>query len=214
MYKKPFNVDDRPYEVTVTPILGKLDEPIDLRITLRADYGHRSFCIFRGLQNYGYYWNYGYWNLPEDKQIKTIEITPRIIADLIRLAHTKGWSPDASKSNVEYTLENDEIMIIPDRYQRIIDVLEAMGLITFCHDLRRITVAHSKYQDGELTCFNRMLHISPQGTDDWIILMTGGTGRCDSPTFCEEEILEIVPKVLSSDTTHAEYQKRWIKPIS
>jgi hypothetical protein len=213
MHNKPFNVDDRPYEVTVTPVLGKIDEPIDLRITLRADYGHRSFCIFRGLQNYGYYWNYGYWNLPEDKQIKTIEITPRVIADLIRLAHIKGWSPDASKSNVEYTLENDAIMIIPDRYQRIIEVLEAKGFITYCRDLRHIMVAHSKYEDGKLTCYNRMIHFLPVGTDQWKIQMPGFLGGV-SPTFSEEEILEMVPEILSSDSAYEDFRKRWFKPRS
>ncbi len=35
---------------------------IELRLTIRADFGYRSFCAFNGLQNFDYYYNYGHWD--------------------------------------------------------------------------------------------------------------------------------------------------------
>jgi hypothetical protein len=102
--RSPMTVDGKPYEASLNATYPDDSGPIAIRVTIRADYGHRSVCIFRGFTNLEYWFNYGEYD-PE----KVIAITPRVIADLIRFAHTQGWDPDRSKSNVEIEADNSVI---------------------------------------------------------------------------------------------------------
>ena len=77
---------------------------IQLRLTIRADFGYRSFCTFSGLQNFDYYYNYGHWN-----DLASISITPRMISSLIRYARRNGWEPDSSKANQQINLTNNDV---------------------------------------------------------------------------------------------------------
>ena len=95
---KPFIVDDQRYEASLTAMYA---ETVQLRLTIRADFGNRSFCTFNGLQNFDYYHNYGHWDV-----VDSIAITPRVISALIRYARRNGWEPDSSKSNQQINLSN------------------------------------------------------------------------------------------------------------
>lgn len=106
--RKKLVVDGRHYEASVTCV-SRHNEPICLRVTFRARFGHRSFCIIRGLKNYGFYWNYDYWSDPAFSEPRDlISVTPRLLTELIRHAHHQGWSPDDVKSNYDIELSNEE----------------------------------------------------------------------------------------------------------
>ena len=51
---KPFVVDGQPYKASLTATIGKF---VDLRLSLQADFGNRSFCAIQGLRNFAYYFN-------------------------------------------------------------------------------------------------------------------------------------------------------------
>lgn len=106
--KKPFNVDNQRYEASLT---AKYADAIQLRLTIRADFGNHSFCTFSGLQNFDYYHNYGRWD-----DIDSIAITPRLICALIRYARRNGWEPEASKSNRQIDLTNPAAKSLLDDY--------------------------------------------------------------------------------------------------
>jgi hypothetical protein len=110
--RKQFVVDGRKYVVSITAVGEHSDEPVTLRITIRADFGHRSFCTIRGLRNYERWWNYGYWMKADYSEstarANQISVTPHLIAELIRLAHERGWNPDDCKTNHELQIENSE----------------------------------------------------------------------------------------------------------
>jgi hypothetical protein len=103
--RKPFVVDREPYEASVS---ATFDKVFQLGVTIRADFGNRSYCLIRGLRNFGYWYNYGYWNKDYSESEDTISITPRMIAALIRFARRNGWSPEESKSNHSVTMTNPE----------------------------------------------------------------------------------------------------------
>jgi len=102
--RKPMTVDGRPYIASITAIYVAAGSPLTMRLTKRADYGHRSFCMFRGLTNHAYYFNYGEYD-PE----QSISLTQRVVADLIRFAHAQGWEPMKSRSNFKVESDNDAI---------------------------------------------------------------------------------------------------------
>lgn len=103
--RKPLIVDGQAYEASVTAIHG---EAVELRVTLRAFFGTRSFCTLRGLTNFAYYYNYGYWNDPNyNESSDVISVTPRMLAALVAFARENGWAPETEKSNVELTVSNE-----------------------------------------------------------------------------------------------------------
>lgn len=106
--KKPFIVDNQRYEASLTAMYA---EVIHLRLTIRADFGYRSFCTFNGLQNFDYYHNYGHWD-----DIDSIAITPGVISSLIRYARRNGWDPESSKSNQQINLTNRDAESLRDNY--------------------------------------------------------------------------------------------------
>ena len=102
--RKPMTVDGRPYVASVNATYPEGIGPLAMRVTVRAEYGYRSVCTFRGLTNQEYWFNYGEYN-PNT----VIAITPRVIAGLIRFALGQGWDPVHSKSNVEIETDNTVI---------------------------------------------------------------------------------------------------------
>jgi len=75
---------------------------------LRSNFGHRSFCIIRGLKNYGHYRNYGYWGMSDYSEHRdTISVTPHLIAELIRWSHRQDWAPERCKSDVRLEMDNE-----------------------------------------------------------------------------------------------------------
>lgn len=106
--KRPFIVDNQHYEASLTAMYA---EAIQLRLTIRADFGYRSFCTFNGLQNFDYYHNYGHWDA-----IESIVITPGVISSLIRYARRNGWDPESSKSNQQTNLTNQDAKHLIDDY--------------------------------------------------------------------------------------------------
>jgi hypothetical protein len=104
LQRKVFVVDGHRYEVSVTALYAT---HLKLRVTIRADFGTRSYCTITGLHNVEYYYNYGYWDDATFSEASdTISITPRLIASLIRWARNNGWSPEASKSNQQLEITN------------------------------------------------------------------------------------------------------------
>jgi hypothetical protein len=106
--QQPFAVDDQRYEASLTAMYA---DAIQLRLTIRAEFGYRTFCTFIGLQNFDYYQNYGHWN-----DIDSISITPRMIIALIRYARRNGWEPDSSKSNQQINSTNKDAESLLDDY--------------------------------------------------------------------------------------------------
>lgn len=112
--RKPFVVDGQPYKASLTATIHKF---VDLRLTLQADFGNRSFCTIRGLRNFAYYFNYGYWNEDDySEPEQTVAVTPRMVAALIRFARHNGWSPESSVSNRQITITNQEAKSVLDEY--------------------------------------------------------------------------------------------------
>jgi hypothetical protein len=109
--RKEFIVDGCRYEVSVT---ATYEARVELRVTIRAEFGTRSYCTIRGLRNVGYYHNYGYWNDEMFSEASdTISITPRLISSLIRYARNNGWSPESSKSNERLEITNLDAKSLP-----------------------------------------------------------------------------------------------------
>jgi hypothetical protein len=78
---------------------------VSLRVTFRAEFGTRSFCLVRGLTN-NYYYNY-YSFYPDPMPM--ISVTPKIICKLVELAHQRGWDPESSKSNFDLPVDWETI---------------------------------------------------------------------------------------------------------
>lgn len=110
---KPFVVDGQRYLASLT---ANYEEFVRLRVTVRADFGTRSFCTFNGLHNFDYYFNYGHWN-----ETDTITVTPRLIAVLIRYGRHNGWNPEASKSNCQIDITNTNAKAILNEYDGVND---------------------------------------------------------------------------------------------
>ena len=97
-------VDGQRYFASVTATYG---DAVNLRVTIRADFGTRSFVAITGLRNFDYFHHYGHW-LNESYSVgaDTIEITPRMLAALIRYASSNGWKPASEKPNRQIELTN------------------------------------------------------------------------------------------------------------
>ena len=101
---KPMDVDGQRYLASVT---ATYDDAVNLRVTIRADFGARSFVAITGLHNFDYFHHYGHWSNEDYSETKdTIEITPRLLAGLIQYARNNGWSPESDKSNRQLELSN------------------------------------------------------------------------------------------------------------
>jgi hypothetical protein len=112
--RKPFVVDGRSYEASVT---ATYTDVVNLRITFRANFGNRSFCTITGLRNFDYYYHYGYWNDPKYSQLTdTIAVTPRMISLLVSFARENGWLPETEKSNHEIAISNDAAKLLVNQY--------------------------------------------------------------------------------------------------
>ncbi len=106
MRRKLFVVDGREFEVSLTAVYRDV---VHLRVTVRALFGFRSFCVVRGLRNFDYFYNYG--ECASDATAESdarVSVTPWMIASLIRLAVQRGWSPKLSKSNQVIHFDNVE----------------------------------------------------------------------------------------------------------
>jgi len=91
-------IDGRQYFVSVSG--GEIDAEnnVHLRIAIQADFGHRSYCIVRGVTNRSFWHDYPNVELMREN---SISVTPRVVSNLIALAHSEGWNPEVSKSNFE-----------------------------------------------------------------------------------------------------------------
>ncbi|TWU60881.1 hypothetical protein Poly51_11630 [Rubripirellula tenax] len=102
---KPMVFDGQRYLASVSATYD--DEVVHLRVTIRADFGTRSFVVIKGLQNFDYFHHYGHWTNQDYSETKdTIEITPRVLAVLIQHARNNGWSPESEKTNRHLELTN------------------------------------------------------------------------------------------------------------
>jgi hypothetical protein len=134
---KQFVVDSQRYEASLTALYA---DAIHLRLTIRADFGYRSFCTFNGLQNFDYYHNYGQWDA-----IESVAITPRMISALIRYARRKGWDPESCKSNQQISLTNQDADSLRDDYNTDID---SAAETIFARDLKQIATNNPMNPSG------------------------------------------------------------------
>jgi len=97
-HSRIYQFEGREYAVSISA--AKLDEQgnVALHISIRADFGTRSFCTVRGVTNRSFWHDYP--DIEEMRKI-AISITPRHLSALIARAHSSGWNPGASKSNFE-----------------------------------------------------------------------------------------------------------------
>src|SRR6476620_11899570 len=95
--RKPFVIAGNPYRISLTARFEKDPDPVSIRVTIQAYYGQRSTCIVRGLHNYDYWDNYGC----DPSLIQPFAVTPKVLCQIVQLAHDRGWDPVNSKSNCE-----------------------------------------------------------------------------------------------------------------
>ena len=104
-----FQIDGREYAVAISP--GGFDEGgnVRLRISIRAHFGNRSFCLVRGVTNRSFWHDY-----PDIEEMRkaSISIGPRQACGFVALAHSMGWKPEASKSNFELQATKEIIRAI------------------------------------------------------------------------------------------------------
>jgi hypothetical protein len=101
---RPYTVDGRDYVVSISDAAIDPEGNIPLRISLRAEFGSRSVCLVRGLTNRSFWHDYPHIDKME---AAAVSVTPKIVCELIRLAHRQGWDPNASKSNFELSADRD-----------------------------------------------------------------------------------------------------------
>jgi hypothetical protein len=112
--RKPFVVDGQSYVASLTATIGEF---VELTLTVQAGFGHRSLCTIRGLRNFEYYYNYGYWNRDDYSEgEQTVKVTPRMVALLIRFARQNGWSPEDCASNFQLMITNIEAKGMMDAF--------------------------------------------------------------------------------------------------
>lgn len=99
------------YIVTIRAVPQSLNLPHSLCVTIRADYGHRSVCLIRGLTNLEYW-----YHSPDFEHAQTISVTPKVITKMIGMALKDGWTPRTSRTNFELTLDNASLksLMLPD----------------------------------------------------------------------------------------------------
>lgn len=102
---RPFQVDGRDYAVTIATAGLDAEENVQMRATIRAQFGSRSVCIVRGLTSRAYWLDYP--NV-DTHDAGAISITPQAVCVLIRHARQHGWDPEGAKSNFELRIDNDE----------------------------------------------------------------------------------------------------------
>jgi hypothetical protein len=100
-------VDGKPYRVWLTATYRR--EFYQLRLLVRANFGAMSSAAIEGLRNFSRWEHYGYWWSEDfNATTKTIAVTPRLIAVLIRHALGAGWNPDQIKSQFQLEISNVE----------------------------------------------------------------------------------------------------------
>ena len=108
---KSYNVAGNPYVVSIG--VRDITDAGEVRIslTVRAEYGEKSFCKIRGLVNRSYWHDY-----PDVEEMRkqSIAITPAIVCKLIRQAHQSGWNPVESKSDFVMDIDNHEFKKIAE----------------------------------------------------------------------------------------------------
>jgi hypothetical protein len=105
---RPYTVDGQNYSVSISAEAIDSEGNVPLRVSFRAEFGSRSVCQVRGLSNRSAWHDY-----PEETS--RISITPRIVCELIRIAHLHGWDPVGSKSNIEIALNQELVQALVDR---------------------------------------------------------------------------------------------------
>ena len=101
---RPFVVDGREYLVSISDGGFDAEDRVIVRITFRARAGG-GVCLVRGITNRSFWMDY-----PFDVQkwrAKVISITPRVLCELIRLVHRKGWEPQKSRANFELVVDRE-----------------------------------------------------------------------------------------------------------
>ena len=106
---RPYTVDSRDYTATISPAGFDAEENVRMRVSIRAEFGHRSVCVVRGITNRSYWHDY-----PdvESMQAAAISITPQVVCGIIRLAREKGWDPDTSKSNFALVIDREAVRLL------------------------------------------------------------------------------------------------------
>lgn len=106
--QKVIETDTGQYSAKV--VSGKPDEheAVALRVVIRAEYGTRSFCTIRGLENDTRLAHL----VGNTSNLEPIEITPLTITRLIEAAHERGWNPSEDRTNFEMMIDNEEFLAI------------------------------------------------------------------------------------------------------
>ena len=104
--RQPYTVDGRDYKVSISDAGFDQEKNVRLDISFRAQFGTRSACQVRGVTNRSFWQDF-----PEIEQIRAaaISITPKVVCELIRLAHRKGWDREASRSNFELLADREMV---------------------------------------------------------------------------------------------------------
>jgi hypothetical protein len=104
-----YRIEGREYAVSISA--GKIDKAGDVpvRISMRANFGKRSFSLVRGVTNRSFWDDYPYI---EEMRKVSISLTPRIVCRLIALAHARGLSPETSKSSFQFVATRETIRAI------------------------------------------------------------------------------------------------------
>ena len=105
--RKSYIVDGDNYVASIAECGYDESGGLRLRVTVTADFGTKSTCMFEGLINREYWHDY-----PDFDPARTISITPKTICELIRYARNNGWDPVSSKSNQRIQLTNDLFSLI------------------------------------------------------------------------------------------------------
>ena len=101
--RKGYSVDDNSYTVSVHECGYESSGGVKMAVTIKAEYGTGSFCIVEGMVNREYWHDY------PDFSPTRISITPRVVCEIIRHAHSTGWNPTYDKSNCRIQLDNEAL---------------------------------------------------------------------------------------------------------
>ncbi|MDB5335928.1 MAG: hypothetical protein JWN70_1547 [Planctomycetaceae bacterium] len=104
-----YQIEGQEYAVSISGGKINADGDVPLRISIRAHYGHRSFCLVRGVTNRSFWHDYP--NIEEMRK-NAISLAPRQACDLIALAHRLGWNPVVSRSNFEFVATKETIQAV------------------------------------------------------------------------------------------------------
>ncbi|QDU46031.1 hypothetical protein Mal52_45280 [Symmachiella dynata] len=101
---KKYEVDGNSYTVAVTVKDIDSDNGVHLRITIRAEFGNRSFCSVTGLVNRSFWHDYP---AIEEMRKRSISITPSVVCKIIRHVRKGMWQPDQESANRNYEIDNE-----------------------------------------------------------------------------------------------------------